>query len=194
MSRAQRKSNFYVDQRDAGARMGSIQRAITQLVASSLQVLNNLSDLNDPLAALRNLGIGGLSGAWQSYTPTWTASTTNPSIGNGSIVGRYLQIGKTCWFRAYLQFGTTTTAGSGNYSVGLPVASVTIASDQQYVSGVFAGSSAFDGVGVITVGSSACLPFFPTVSTSSAIARWSSSGLGTPSGGSCWIGGIYQTT
>lgn len=61
--------------------------------------------------------------AWAAYasTPTWT-STTNPAIGNGTIAGHYVQLGKTVHFRVKITMGSTTTYGSGGYSVGLPVA------------------------------------------------------------------------
>lgn len=57
---------------------------------------------------------------WTAYTPTWTATTTNPTIGNGSIVGSYMLAGKFCTFRAVVSVGSTTTAGSGSYSLSLP--------------------------------------------------------------------------
>ena len=59
-------------------------------------------------------------GTWIAYTPTWTADTTNPSIGNGTLVGRYTQIGKTCTVCISFSAGSTTTFGSGNWSFGLP--------------------------------------------------------------------------
>ena len=60
-------------------------------------------------------------GAWQSYTVSWTADTTNPSIGNGTLVGRYVQIGKTVICSIALAMGSTTTYGSGDWSFSLPV-------------------------------------------------------------------------
>ena len=63
-------------------------------------------------------------GAWQSYTPTWTAGTTNPSIGNGTLSGRYVQIGKTCILVVGLVMGSTTTYGSGNWAFSLPKSAV----------------------------------------------------------------------
>lgn len=66
------------------------------------------------------LDIGGL--AWTAYTPTWTATTTNPAIGNGTIVGAYVQIGKTVHARVTITMGSTTTYGTGNWMISLPVA------------------------------------------------------------------------
>lgn len=59
--------------------------------------------------------------AVQSYTPTWSASGTAPSIGNGTRVGRYIRIGD--WVRTWgkIHFGSTTTFGTGTYSFSLPI-------------------------------------------------------------------------
>ena len=62
-------------------------------------------------------------GAWTAYTPSLTASTTNPNIGStGNIGGRYIQIGKTVIGQAKVVFGGTgVSAGSGVYYISLPV-------------------------------------------------------------------------
>lgn len=59
---------------------------------------------------------------WTDYTPTWTANTTNPSLGNGTLSGRYLQIGDLVKCQLYLKFGSTTTGGSGFWKFTYPVA------------------------------------------------------------------------
>jgi hypothetical protein len=59
--------------------------------------------------------------AWNTYTPSWTASITNPSIGDGSLVGRYKQIGKTTFVNIKTTMGSTTTYGSGTWRFSLPV-------------------------------------------------------------------------
>lgn len=66
--------------------------------------------------------IQGNAFAWKSYTPAWTATTTNPVINNGSLVGRYVELGDIVLVRARIQAGSTTTFGSGTYSLSLPVA------------------------------------------------------------------------
>jgi len=59
--------------------------------------------------------------AWGSYTPAWTATTTNPVIGNGTITGNYIAAGKLIIGRFRIQAGSTTTYGSGAYLISLPV-------------------------------------------------------------------------
>lgn len=63
-----------------------------------------------------------LGDAWASYSPAWTASTTNPVIGNGTLNGFYREIGKTIDYRIELTVGSTTTFGSGSYRMSLPTA------------------------------------------------------------------------
>lgn len=61
-------------------------------------------------------------GTWTSYTPTWTAASVNPTIGNGTRVGRYISVGKTVIFEIQFTMGNTTSFGTGAYSIALPVA------------------------------------------------------------------------
>jgi hypothetical protein len=62
---------------------------------------------------------------WTTYTPLFTASTTNPVIGNGSITGRYVSIGATIIGEIRIIAGTVGfSRGLGTYSVSLPTAAV----------------------------------------------------------------------
>jgi hypothetical protein len=66
-------------------------------------------------------GAPDTGGVWKNYTPVWTAATTNPSIGNGTLYGRYCVIGKLLMAKIFLQFGSSSTAGSGAYSFTYPI-------------------------------------------------------------------------
>lgn len=55
-----------------------------------------------------------------NYTPTWTATTTNPTLGNGTIYGRWTRLGSIITVSIILTFGSTTNFGAGNYYLGLP--------------------------------------------------------------------------
>jgi hypothetical protein len=79
--------------------------------------------------------------AWFPYTPAWTASTSNPTLGNGSIAGRYMRSGKSVFFAAEVITGSTTTYGSGNYSLSLPIAPRTTTPTQYVQSRVGDASS-----------------------------------------------------
>jgi hypothetical protein len=59
-------------------------------------------------------------GPFRPYTPTWTATTTNPTIGNGSLDGEWREFGDLVWLRIEMTAGSTTTFGSGFYGFSLP--------------------------------------------------------------------------
>jgi hypothetical protein len=54
--------------------------------------------------------------AWTSYTPTYV----NMSVGNGTVVSKYKQIGKTVFVQYSLTFGSTTSI-TGTPTISLPV-------------------------------------------------------------------------
>ena len=51
---------------------------------------------------------GGLGAAWQSWTPTWT----NLTIGNATVLAKYIQIGKTVFFRVQVTLGSSSVMGT----------------------------------------------------------------------------------
>jgi hypothetical protein len=55
-----------------------------------------------------------------SYTPTWTATGTAPSLGNGSLTGSYFRNGRTVCATVELLIGSTTTTGTGDWRFQLP--------------------------------------------------------------------------
>ena len=62
-------------------------------------------------------------GAYTTYTPTLTGSTTDPTLGSGSSVsGFYKRLGRWVRGKAVITWGTSGTAvGSGWYGLLLPV-------------------------------------------------------------------------
>jgi hypothetical protein len=94
---------------------GSIAAATAASTPANLSVGSNTSILMaDSTAAT---GIKWDDGTYTSWTP---ASTPNLTLGNGTISGRYRQIGKTVFFNLSLVFGTTTSL-TGNLGIQLPV-------------------------------------------------------------------------
>lgn len=85
---------------------------------------------------------------WTAYTPAWTATTTNPVLGNGTMTGDYIKAGKFVVFRIRLTMGSTTTFGTGtSYSWSLPFTAVS--------------SSTGDPVGGSTLWDSSASSYFP---------------------------------
>lgn len=56
----------------------------------------------------------------QRYTPAWTTSGTQPSLGNGTVEGSYTVQGKLCTVTIHLLLGSTTTIGTGQWQFSLP--------------------------------------------------------------------------
>ena len=104
------------------------------LTAGTPENVNNLvSNLNALVTGVNTIDTTQIAssvgnfGAWTAYTPTLTASVTNPTLGiTGTATGHYAQIGKTVIARWKIYVGHTTSgAGSGSYYVALPVAAST---------------------------------------------------------------------
>lgn len=94
--------------------------------------------------------------AWTSYGSgaSWTATGSNPSLGNGTWDGRYIQAGKLVVCSIVLTAGSTTTYGTGTYHLALPVTPLRTASRATY-SGSFYDSDAtntYPIVGMLTGG------------------------------------------
>ena len=100
-------------------------------------------------------------GAWQSYTVSWTAATTNPSIGNGTLSGRYTQIGKSVIYSIALVMGSTTTYGSGIWRFSLPksVASSSVRYIGQWRAYDTSTDASYSGVTSLSSGNSGIIIF-----------------------------------
>lgn len=69
--------------------------------------------------------IAAIGANWTSYTPNWlsTGAGADPSLGNGILNARYVSIGKTLLWKLFLQWGSTTNGGSGDWEFILPLVS-----------------------------------------------------------------------
>lgn len=88
--------------------------------ANTFSALNTFSVKPEMTLGLTERGRSEAMGEWTTYTPSWTANSVNPAIGNGTISGRYARVGKTVFFVIFIQAGTTTTFGSGFYLFSTP--------------------------------------------------------------------------
>jgi hypothetical protein len=81
-------------------------------------------------ARIRSLETIAQGTSWTTYTPQLTASTTNPTLGSGSVAqGRWQRAGRIIACQFYIKFGSSGTAqGVGLYRVSLPVTSAPAAS------------------------------------------------------------------
>lgn len=110
--------------------------------------------------------------AWTAYTPTWTGATTNPAIGNGSIVGRYIKIGRTVTAEVILTMGSTTTYGSGSQEIGVPVTAA--AAIVSYLGTArFTGASTWLGQTYLILGNNTMQVTFPASASATTGASMS---------------------
>lgn len=98
--------------------------------------------------------------SWTSYPAAWTSSGTAPNLGNGVLIGRYQKLGRTVDMTINLTVGTTTTGGTGNSFLSLPIqaanAGCTYIGHAQ-----FAGNARWAGQFVIAPAGTTGTPFFP---------------------------------
>jgi hypothetical protein len=132
-------------------------------------------------------GLLAMVGLWTPYTVAWTAATTNPGLGNGTITGRYQLVGQTCHFTIELTIGSTTNPGSGTYSLSLPFTAA--ATGSRIVSGQALSSSVrVDCTVPISPGGSSVQIFAPSASGSTATASLSNTGV---YGSNPWVAGNF---
>lgn len=138
--------------------------------------------------------INSMLAAWTSYTPTWTAATTNPVLGNGTLVGRYMKIGRTVQYHINLIPGSTTTFGSGGYSFDMPATSANAGASYVGTAQILAGSR-WAGQNVISPNATTTSPFFSTNSTTTTLSQMSPTVPVNPlaSGHQLRITGTYET-
>jgi len=94
-------------------------------------------------------------GIWTPYTPTWASTGTAPALGNGTLIGTYVIIGKTLIFNIVQIMGSTTTYGTGDYSWTIP-SGYTAAAHQTFPAWAVDQGTAFRiGMGDIASGGTA---------------------------------------
>lgn len=79
-----------------------------------------LSDC-DSSAGYSERGYAAPMGEWTTYTTLWTAPAgATPAINNGTLIARYMRIGKTVFYDIHFVWGSTTTGSGGEWSFSLP--------------------------------------------------------------------------
>ncbi|MFE9432844.1 hypothetical protein [Streptomyces sp. NPDC006640] len=107
-------------------------------------------------------------GAWVTYTPTWTGSGSNPSLGNGTLVGKYCKLGRQVTVHINLTPGNLTTYGSGNYNFALPFTAANNGCSW-VLNAHLLGSDRWMGQLIISPAATTAAPFFNLSTTNSRI-------------------------
>jgi hypothetical protein len=85
---------------------------LAQLESSGVTVVDNLTGSTTDIDNSIHTGE-------RSYTPTWTAAAVNPSLGDGTLTGKFVRAGRAVTDSFSLVIGSTTTTGTGEYAFTL---------------------------------------------------------------------------
>jgi hypothetical protein len=80
-------------------------------------LVRDILTLKRQVAALERNARGS---EWYDYTPVWTALTTPPVLGNGTLTGRYARVGPIVQCKIAWAAGATTTFGVGTWLFSIP--------------------------------------------------------------------------
>ena len=157
--------------------------------ASATNTFRVISSTNAPLLTVDDDGlvsVGSLNETnptpWTVYTPAWTSSGTQPTIGTGSLSGRYTKIHTTVHFEMAITFASSTNPGTGTYTFTLPV--VPASGGPHSAHGNAAGTvGRVPLFATIATATSTFMVFAPTTTTSSTYSALTGAGLA----GSAWV-------
>jgi hypothetical protein len=90
-----------------------------------------------------------------AFTPTWTASTTNPTLGNGTLSATYAKQGSLVTYQGSLVLGSTSNGGTGTWAMSLPFAPVNTVGIRGIASYIKPGDNEYLGASLVNVGGTA---------------------------------------
>jgi hypothetical protein len=96
--------------------------------------------------------VGNTYNVAETYTVTWTAAGSAPSIGNGTLTGSYSRNGNTVVVSISLNIGSTTNLGAGAWSFSLPFTGVNAATVAGSCEGLIPGVKFVAGAVQLTAG------------------------------------------
>lgn len=76
---------------------------------------------NSNIASDAAIQASKIDASYTAYMPAWTSDGSPPSLGNATVKAAYAQIGDLVHVFCQIDFGSTTTFGSGHYTFSLPV-------------------------------------------------------------------------
>jgi hypothetical protein len=118
--------------------MGSYSGTVPSFLAGELPDATKLKEVTDFMTAA--------TAAWTTFTPTLVSSSGSPTIGNGTLTGRYKRLGKDVLVEIVLTRGSTTSFGTGFISFGnLPVTARTTVSAAGSATLFDSGTNSFVG-------------------------------------------------
>ena len=86
-----------------------------------------------------------------TWTPSWTSTGVQPTLGNGSLTGKYTRIGNTVTATLYFGAGSTTNFGTGVWRFTMPFIAAQSASSICFIQD--GGTGYFQMTGLINTNS-----------------------------------------
>lgn len=184
LASVQSTGKFLMNKGATIAQPGVTTGAVLQVGGSNVGYTGNLEQWVGPGNAIvaQVDHLGNVSGndflwtsgaAWTSYAAVWGAATTNPVLGNGTLVSRYKQFGKTVHVNITLTAGSTTTFGSGAYTFTLPFTSgnfgITVEGTAQMLP---SAGSRWAGQAQVGPNAATVSPLFSTSTTNPTLVFW----------------------
>lgn len=173
---------------------GSVQLGIAWFDTPPIVGTQVILGVQPPLTYVLGTSSTTANNSWQTYTPTWTGSSSNPALGNGSIFGRWQMLGpKTCAVRMQLITGSSTSFGSGAYTFSLPFTASGTGSFPGTGAGILVNAAGvFPQTWLAEFGSAASVMYGPASATNGALINL---GSGSFSAGSQYVLAtmIYET-
>jgi len=125
---------------------------------------------------------------WTAWTPTITGLT----VGNGSVAGRYLKVGRTLQLELNITWGSTTTI-TGPLSTVLPLG-LTATAEFDILLRIYSGTANLTLLGLVRIPSTAAILLYgPTSSTNGAITAITTT-MGQGTGSALSFSGTVETT
>ncbi|MEU0634563.1 hypothetical protein, partial [Streptomyces sp. NPDC005989] len=121
--------------------------------------------------------LNSMFGAWTNWTPAWTAATTAPALGNGTMTGRYMKWGRTCMVNLELTMGSTTTYGAGVWSFSLPFTAASAVGSRVGMAQALGGANRVAGQLIVAPAAGTFTCFFPA---STSVSFLSNNGATNP--------------
>lgn len=175
--------------------VGGVQN-VNGVITTSNSITNNGAVAAGAIIPNSLVASAGTGWAWQSWTPTFT----NWTIGSGGSAGttaKYVQIGKTVFYRIKTTLGNTGESVTGSISFSLPLtanAGYGIADPMSNI--VRMGAAATGYMGYVYIGSSTTGTLIPLSASGSYVAdsATSSSVPNTWTAGDYFVAqGFYET-
>jgi hypothetical protein len=122
--------------------------------------------------------LDAISGIWTPYAVAWTATVTNPAIGNGILEAEYAMVGGMCTVRGNMAPGSSTTYGSGEWRFSIPFTAATIGhADFHWVGSATAIdrlAAWFPGMCRVASGTAYAMCISPTTASGGTPGEWNS--------------------